>query len=100
MEAIVSGQKVHTHHDDQQKKALCDRLVRIEGQVRGVKKMVESDVYCEDVLVQLSSIKSALNGVIMILFESHARHCIAPSLPDNKDDSILELTRLVKKMIG
>ncbi len=97
---MMSNEKQHEHKDAQQKKVIGDRLGRIEGQIRGVKKMVETDVYCEDILNQLGSIKAALNGVIMILFESHAQHCIIPSMAKNADESLHELTRLVKRIIG
>lgn len=94
------AEKRHEHADERQKKLLCDRLGRIEGQVRGIAKMVESDVYCEDILTQLASAKAALNGVIMILFENHAQHCIAPDLADSDAESVEELVRLVKRLIG
>ena len=96
----MSGEKSHTHQDEQQKKTLCDRLARIEGQVRGIKKMVESDVYCEDVLNQMASVRAALNSVIMIIFENHAQHCIVPSSTEKNDASVQELTRLVMRLIG
>jgi DNA-binding FrmR family transcriptional regulator len=93
-------EKRHEHWDDRQKKTMCDRLSRIQGQVRGITKMVESDVYCEDILNQLASAKAALNGVIMIVFEKHAQHCIMPGVAKMDAESIQELTRLVKRLIG
>jgi DNA-binding FrmR family transcriptional regulator len=90
----------HAHRDERQKKLLRDRLGRIEGQVRGLSRMVESDLYCEDILNQLASVKAALNGVAMILFEDHAQHCIVPSLPASSTEPVQELTRLVKRLIG
>jgi DNA-binding FrmR family transcriptional regulator len=95
----MSG-KHHEHWNDRQKKSICDRLSRIEGQIRGITKMVESDMYCEDILNQMASAKSALNGVIMLIFENHAQHCIAPALSESKAELIQELTELVKRLIG
>jgi CsoR family transcriptional regulator, copper-sensing transcriptional repressor len=96
----MSNEKIHVHHDQKQKKILCDRLVRIEGQIRGIKKMVESGVYCEDILNQMAAAKSALNGVIVLLFEDHAQHCISLPSTNAKDAPVQELTRLVKRLIG
>ena len=96
----MNTEKHHEHRDHRQKKAICDRLGRIEGQVRGITKMVESDVYCEDILNQLASAKAALNGVMMVIFENHAQHCIMPAATESNNESVQELTRLVKRLIG
>ena len=66
--------------------ALTTRLNRIEGQVRGIKAMIERDEYCDDILTQISSVKSAIDGVAKLLLESHVQTCIAPKLArgDNK----------------
>jgi DNA-binding FrmR family transcriptional regulator len=94
------SEKRHEHWGDRQKKTICNRLGRIEGQIRGITKMVETDVYCEDILNQLASAKAALNGVIMILFENHTKHCIVPSVTETGIESVQELTRLVKRLIA
>ena len=59
------------------KPALLKRLKRIEGQVRGVSKMVENDAYCIDILTQVSAAKAALDKVALELVREHARHCLA-----------------------
>lgn len=96
----MENEKHHEHRNDRQKKTICDRLSRIEGQIRGISKMVETDVYCEDILNQMASVKAAFNGVIMLIFENHVQHCIAPAVTESSTESVQELTRLVKRLIG
>ena len=67
----------HTHGYTKDKDALVKRLHRIEGQVRGVEKMVEDDRYCIDVLTQISAVQAALDRVALGLLDAHARHCLA-----------------------
>ncbi|HST15553.1 MAG TPA: metal-sensitive transcriptional regulator [Gaiellaceae bacterium] len=62
------------------KAALLNRLARIEGQVRGIAKMVEDDRYCIDVLTQLAAVDTALSAVGMKLLDSHVKHCVADAL--------------------
>ena len=68
----------------QSKDQLQSRLTRIEGQVRGVRRMVEEDRYCIDVLTQISAIRAALDKVALSLVDDHARHCM--SQPGSQDD--------------
>ena len=63
-----------------EKDALLKRLARIEGQVRGIAKMVEADRYCIDVLTQLGAVDTALSAVGMRLLDSHVKHCVADAL--------------------
>lgn len=62
------------------KRALVARLRRIEGQVRGIQRMVEEDTYCIDVLTQVNSVTAALRAVGLELLSDHARHCVAESI--------------------
>lgn len=72
--------------------ALVQRLRKVEGQVRGVARMVEEDRYCIDVLVQIAAIRSALNAVGQNLIEGHVRHCVAKALQSgNGEHAIQEL---------
>lgn len=80
-------------------KALINRLNRIEGQVRGVKKMVESDAYCTDILVQVSSIQAALNGFNRELLANHIRTCVANDIRSGKDETIDELVMTLQKLM-
>ena len=69
-----------THGYTPHKELLLKRLARIEGQVRGVAKMIEDDRYCVDVLTQIGAIETALEAVGMKVLEEHARHCVAGAL--------------------
>lgn len=80
-------------------KDLINRLNRIEGQVRGVKKMVESDVYCTDILTQVSAITSALNSFNKVLLSNHIRTCVADNLKQGNDDVIDELVTTLQKLM-
>ncbi|MGF6905555.1 metal-sensitive transcriptional regulator [Fusobacterium sp. PH5-44] len=72
------------------KKNLSTRLNRIEGQLRGIKKMVENDIHCDDVLNQISSVKAALNGVSKMVLESHIKHCLVEDIKSGQEDKVLE----------
>jgi len=78
--------------------ALTARLNRIEGQVRGIKGMIERGEYCDDVLTQIASVKSAIDGVAKILLESHVKTCIAPKLAQGDDAAIGELIKSIGRM--
>jgi len=71
-------------------KDLANRLNRVEGQVKGIKAMIERGEYCDDILTQISSAKSALNSVAKILVESHMRTCVSEKLRDGDEDIIEE----------
>jgi Uncharacterized protein conserved in bacteria len=72
------------------KKDLQDRLRRIEGQVRGLQRMIDEDTYCIDILTQLSSVSAALKAVGMGLLDGHVRHCVAESIEQGKGDAKIE----------
>ncbi|MDK2564662.1 metal-sensitive transcriptional regulator [Romboutsia sedimentorum] len=69
------------------KDALIRRLKRIEGQVKGIQKMVDEERYCVDVLVQISAIRSAINKVGTIILENHIKGCVSHSLKNGDDES-------------
>lgn len=79
---------------------LSGRLNRIEGQVRGIKKMIEEGVYCDNVLNQIASAQSALNGVAKLLLEKHMKSCIKGQLQTGDDEVIEELTQTVFRLIN
>lgn len=83
---------------DEQKK-LVTRLKRIEGQVRGIQKMVEDDLYCPDILVQVSAVTSALNSFNKELLACHIRGCVATDIRQGKDESIDELVTVLQKLM-
>jgi DNA-binding FrmR family transcriptional regulator len=80
------------------KEALIKRLNRIEGQVRGVNRMVSEDRYCVDILNQVSALKSALDAVAMMLLENHTHGCLQGAIRSGKgDEAIDELMTVVRK---
>lgn len=87
------------HRDEQEYKSLIARLNRIEGQVRGVRKMVEQDRYCVDILTQVCAITSALNAFNKELLESHVRSCVAENIRMGNDEVIEELCATLQKLM-
>ena len=81
------------------KQALINRLNRIEGQVRGVRAMVERDAYCPDVLVQTSAVSAALNGFVRTLLSEHIRTCVAEDVRQGNDKIIDELLQTLQKFM-
>lgn len=84
---------------EEEYKSLINRLNRIEGQVRGIRKMVESDAYCTDILVQVSAITAALNAFNRELLASHIRTCVADDIKNGKDETIDELVFTLQKLM-
>ncbi|SHF87471.1 DNA-binding transcriptional regulator, FrmR family [Ornithinibacillus halophilus] len=82
---------------DNEKQAVVNRLKRIEGQVRGIQKMVEEDRYCVDILVQISAINAALKKVGFSVAERHTKHCVSDAvLSGNGEEAIEELMEVMK----
>jgi CsoR family transcriptional regulator, copper-sensing transcriptional repressor len=83
------------------KKDLLDRLRRIEGQVRGLQRMVDEDKYCIDILTQLNSASAALKAVGVGLLDDHVRHCVRESLESGEgDEKVEELVSAVARFVG
>ena len=84
------------------KDQLRDRLARIEGQVRGIARMVEEDRYCVDILTQISAIQAALDRVGLGLLDDHARHCLIGGHggPTDPEDQVQELMGAVGRMLS
>ena len=80
-------------------KDLINRLSRIEGQVRGIRKMVESDCYCPDILVQVSAVNAALNSFNKVLLANHIRTCVADDIRSGKEETIDELVTTLQKLM-
>lgn len=85
--------------EEKEYKDLINRLSRIEGQVRGVKNMVENGVYCTDILTQVSAITAALNSFNKVLLANHIRTCVADNIKDGNDEIIDELVETLQKMM-
>ena len=78
---------------------LINRLSRIEGQVRGIKKMVENDVYCTDILIQVSAVNAALNSFNKVLLSNHIRTCVADDIRAGKYEVVDELVVTLQKLM-
>lgn len=88
-----------SHHTEKAKKSLVTRLNRIEGQIRGIKGMVEKDTYCDDVLNQIAAVQSALNGVGKMLLEEHMKSCVIERIQAGEDEVIDELLTTITKLM-
>ena len=76
------------------------RLGRIEGQVRGLRRMIDEDRYCVDVLTQVSAVQSALRGVALLLLQDHTEHCVAEAIREGSgSDKVRELTEVVERLV-
>ena len=84
---------------EEELKSLTNRLSRIEGQVRGLKDMLQRDAYCPDILVQVSAVTSALNSFGKELLSSHIRTCVADGIRQGDEDVVDELVTLLQKMM-
>lgn len=84
---------------EEEYRLLVNRLSRIEGQIRGIRKMVESDVYCTDILTQVSAVQAALNAFNRELLANHIRTCVAGDIRAGKDATIDELVATLQKLM-
>lgn len=84
---------------DEEVKKLLNRLSRIEGQVRGVKGMVEKNAYCPDIMVQVAAINAALNAFNRELMSEHIRTCVADGVRNGDDEKIEELVGTLQKLM-
>jgi DNA-binding FrmR family transcriptional regulator len=96
-EPAVSADHVpgyRSHKDDYLK-----RLRRIEGQVRGLQRMIDEDTYCIDVLTQVSAATKALQSVAIGLLDEHVRHCVADASPENSEAMVTEAMRAIERLV-
>ena len=89
----------HKERDDSERKDLMNRLKRIEGQVRGVEGMLESDAYCTDILIQVSAISSALKSFNKVLLANHMKTCVAEGIRKGDDTVIDEFVLTLQKLM-
>ena len=80
-------------------KTLINRLSRIEGQIRGIKKMVEEDAYCTDILIQVAAANAALNSFNKVLLAEHVRTCVTDDIRAGKDETVEELVETLQKLM-
>lgn len=96
-----TGKKKHRNwRDEKTVQDLSKRLNRIEGQVRGIKRMIEEGVYCDDVLNQIASAQSALSGVAKLLLEKHIKFCIKDQLMAGDEEVVFELTKTIARLLN
>ncbi len=88
-----------TKRADSLKNDLAKRLNKIEGQVKGVKKMIENDAYCNDILNQTLAIKAALDGVNKLILKLHIENCLLKEIKENDTKALTELMDILKKLI-
>ncbi len=84
---------------EDERRALINRLARIEGQVRGIRGMVERDAYCPDILIQVAAITSALNAFNRELLSEHIRTCVATDLQNGREGTVEELCAVLQKIL-
>ena len=80
-------------------KDLLNRLSRIEGQVRGIKNMVEKNAYCTDILMQVSAVSAALNSFNKVLLANHIKGCVTQDILDGKEETVDELVTVLQKLM-
>lgn len=84
---------------EKESKQLINRLNRIEGQIRGIRGMVEKNIYCTDILMQVAAANAALNAFTRELLSNHIRTCVAEDIRAGKDETIDELVQTLQKLM-
>ncbi len=84
---------------DKEYKDLLNRLNRIEGQIRGIKGMVERDAYCTDILIQVAAVNAALNSFNKVLLSNHIKTCVIQDIRDGREDTVEELLVTLQKLM-
>ncbi len=95
------GAGIHAHkmRTEQEQKALITRLKKVEGQIRGIERMVEENAYCPDILIQVSAATSALNSFNKTLLACHIRGCVAEDIREGNDETIDELCAVLQRLM-
>lgn len=88
-----------TQRSEEELKDLIHRLNRIEGQIRGIKNMVENDAYCPDILTQSSAVSAAMNAFNRELLNHHLHHCVIRDIKEGNEEVVDELTKLLQKLM-
>lgn len=99
MESGASCCQKHKERSEKEYKDLQNRLSRIEGQIRGIKGMVEKDAYCTDILIQVAAVNAALNSFNKVLLANHIRTCVARDIREGKEETIDELVAVLQKVM-
>ena len=96
MDSCCNRKKQRT---EKEYKALINRLSRIEGQIRGIRGMVEKDVYCIDILTQVAAVSAALSGFSKELLANHIKTCVMNYINEGNEETIDELLEVLKKLM-
>lgn len=89
----------YKHRENKEYRDLIHRLNRIEGQVRGIRTMVEEERYCIDIITQVSAVTSALNAFNKVLLSQHIKTCVTDNIRNGKDEVVDELCETLKRMM-
>lgn len=88
----------HTYRKEADKDTLKIRINKIAGQMNGIKKMIDDDRYCSDILIQLLAIEKAIKSLEMVILDNHLKTCVVNDIKNNDLSSLDEITDLIKKM--
>lgn len=99
METTVSHSARKKIRGDKERHDLMNRLKRIEGQVRGLQRMLDEDAYCPDILTQASAVSSAINSFCRVLLTNHLRTCVAEEIRAGHDEAVDELADTLQKLM-
>ena len=88
-----------THRNEEEKKRMIHRLNRIEGQIRGIRGMLERDAYCADILTQSAAVSAAMNAFNRALLNAHLHNCVVRDIRAGDDSVVDELTELLQKLM-
>ena len=89
----------HKSRPDAEEKDLITRLNRIEGQIRGIRRMVENDAYCVDILTQVSAASCALNSFTKVLLSEHIKSCVTEDIRNGGEEKVDELVKVLQKLM-
>lgn len=98
---MVKTEYIHKHkrRTEEEKNKLSSRLKKIEGQVRGIIKMVENDEYCPKILIQVSAVNNALNSFNKELLACHIKNCVKADIENGDDRAVEEFTKIINKLM-
>lgn len=88
-----------THRDEAERKLLFNRCSRLEGQIRGIKGMIEKDAYCDDILNQIAAAQSALQGLSRVILENHMKSCLINRIQSGELEVVDELLVTIQRMM-
>lgn len=94
-----AGEKKLRHRTPEEYKRLCNRLSRIEGQIRGIRRMLDESAYCPDILTQAAAANAALNAFSRELLSQHIRSCVVNDLQEGNPDTVDELLDTLQKLM-